>query len=357
MGVVSKGTPLDPIKTTHMAKTSIHFKPAKVGSIEAHNERTQAYLDGVLKSGRQFYFFKDLSHLNKSIVNPAYKGMTCAEIFERQKEQYKLKTGQKPNLEDRVVTNPKTGKTRTISGWSPIREGVVPIKEDTKLDDFKSFIDWCAGNGLKVIRIDLHFDEGYENNKHERTFNRHAHIVVDWLNWATGKTAKLDANKMSEAQDIIAESLGMERGEKKLESGKEHLAPAQFREKKAEEYAILLEEENQRLKKENDTLKSVNTGLKAKIQDTWQYKGRAEAAEAALEAKERTHKEEIKALKESLAKANTEAEKAETTISHYRSENNMLHKELQKESVRANRWERMYNELLHPDNPKKGISR
>lgn len=301
-----------------MAKTSIHFKPAKVGSIEAHNERTQAYLDGVLKSGRQFYFFKDLSHLNQSVVNPAYKGMTCAEIFDKQKEQYKLKTGQKPNLEDRVVTNPKTGKTRTISGWSPIREGVVPIKEDTKLEDFKPFIDWCAANGLKVIRIDLHFDEGYENSKHERTFNRHAHIVVDWLNWATGKTAKLDSSKMSEAQDIIAESLGMERGEKKLESGKEHLAPAQFREKKAEEYAILLEEENQRLKKENDTLREVNTGMKAKIQDSWQYKARAERAETALEAEKKAHKEflnqkdvEVSELQKKLVEAKKRAISAE----------------------------------------------
>lgn len=348
-----------------MAKTSIHFKPAKVGSIEAHNERSQTYLDGVLKSGRQFYFFQDLSHLNQSIVNPAYKGMTCAEIFEKQKEQYKLKTGQKPNLEDRVITNQKTGKTRTISGWSPIREGVVPIKEDTKLEDFKPFIDWCAANGLKVIRIDLHFDEGYENSKGERSFNRHAHIVVDWLNWATGKTAKLDANKMSEAQDIIADALGMERGEKKLESGKEHLAPAQFREKKAEEYAVFLEEENQRLKKENDTLREVNTGLKAKIQDSWQYKSRAESAEADLAAEKKAHKEDIakanriiEEAKKAAENAGKRADEAELTISHYRAENNNLRKEIQRLSVVANRWERMYNELLqHPVEPQKGISR
>ena len=320
-----------------MAKTSIHFKPCKVGSVEAHNERTQAYLDGVLKSGRQFYFFKDLSHLNQSIVNPAYKGMTCAEIFEKQKEQYKTKTGQKPNLEDRVITNQKTGKTRTISGWSPIREGVVPIKEDTKLEDFKPFIDWCAVNGLKVIRIDLHFDEGYENSKHERTFNRHAHIVVDWLNWATGKTAKLDANKMSEAQDIIAGALGMERGEKKLESGKEHLAPAQFREKKAEEYAILLEEENQRLKKENDTLREVNTGLKAKIQDSWQYKARAERAETALEAEKKAHKEflnqkdgEVSELKEKLVEAKNRAISAENREMEVRRDRQAAEKEVRR---------------------------
>lgn len=333
-----------------MAKASIHFKRCNVGSVEAHNERTQEYLEGVQKSGRYIYFFDDRTHLNRSWVNPTYKGMSCAEIFEKQKQAYRDIIRQEPNLKDSIITNSKTGKQRTVSGWSPLREGVATIKEDTKLEDFRPFVEWCRNHGLDVVRIDLHFDEGYEDEECNRKYNHHAHIVVDWLNWETAKTAKLDAKKMSEAQDVIATALGMERGESKLISGLEHLAPAQYREKIAEEKAIIL-------KRENEKLREVNTGLKAKIQDSWQYKSRAEAAEAALEAKERTHKEEIKALKEALVKANTEAEKAETAISHYRSENNRLHKELQKESVRANRWERMYNELLHPEEPKKGISR
>lgn len=354
-----------------MAKTSIHFKPAKVGSVEAHNVRSKAYMDGVLKSGREFYIFQDLSHLNQSIVNPAYKGMTCAELFEKQKELYKLKTGQKPNLEDRVITNKKTGKTRTISGWSPIREGVIPIKEDTKLADFATFIKWCESNGLNVIRIDLHFDEGYENNKGIRTFNRHAHIVVDWLDWNTGKTAKLDAQKMSEAQDVIANSLGMERGEKKIVTGLEHLSPTSFKEKKAQEHIAKLElenmrlsDENTKLKLDNDTLRQANTGLSAKYMDRWQYKGRAEKAEADLESEksargeDRTNYERMIAkLREDLVNEGRRIDESELVISSYRRENNNLRKEIQRLSVVANRWERMYNELRHPDEPKKGISR
>ena len=112
-------------------KTGIHFKPANVGSVEAHNERSQEYLDGVKRSGREFYFFPDLTHLNKSVVNPKYENTTCKEIFEKQQELYIQKFKQKPNLKDRVVKNKKTGKERVISGWSPIREGVAPIKEDT----------------------------------------------------------------------------------------------------------------------------------------------------------------------------------------------------------------------------------
>ena len=346
-----------------MAKTGINFERCNVRAVELHNDRAPEYLESVMKSGRGLYIFQDRTRMNKSIVNPNYSGLSVAEIFERQKSRYKEKVGQEPNLKDRVVVNKKNGKERVIAGWSPLREGVCPIKEYTNLEDFKPFIDWCADNGLKVIRIDLHFDEGYENEKKERKYNCHAHIVVDWFNWSTGKTAKLDAIKMSEAQDIIAESLGMERGEKKQETGKEHLAPAQFREKKAEEIAIKLEEENRLLKAENDTLKSVNTGLKAKIQDTWQYKGRTEAAESLLEAEKTAHKEDMKRMEAEVANFKKMAEisekranDAELAISHYRSENAILQKENKRLTVVSNHWERKYQELIHPDDPKKGLS-
>ena len=346
-----------------MAKASIHFKRCNVGSVEAHNERTQEYLDGVRKSGRDLYFFQDLSHMNQSIENPKYKCMSCAEIFEQQKALYTRKTGQKPNLKDSVITNKKTGKERVVSGWSPIREGVAPIKENTKLEDFAPFIKWCEDNGLNIIRIDLHFDEGYENSKGERTYNRHAHIIVDWMDWNTGKTAKLDANKMSEAQDVIAVSLGMERGEKKVDTGRFHLNPAEFREKKAEEVRIKLEEENKQLKKDNDTLRKANTNLSAKYLDRWQYKGRAEKAEADLAAEKKAHKEDIakasriiEEAKKAAENAEKKADESELVISSYRKENNNLRKEIRRLSIVANRWERMYNEQLHPDTPKKGIS-
>ena len=320
-----------------MGKTGINFERCNVGSVELHNDRAPEYLESIIKSGRGLYIFQDRTRMNKSIVNPNYNGLSCSEIFERQKARYKEKVGQEPNLKDRIVVNKKTGKERVIAGWSPLREGVCPIKEDTKLEDFKPFIDWCADNGLKVIRIDLHFDEGYENEKKERKYNRHAHIVVDWMNWSTGKTAKLDAIKMSEAQDIIAESLGMERGEKKQETGKEHLAPAQFREKKAEEIAIKLEEENRLLKAENDTLKSVNTGLTAKIEDTWKYKSRAERAETALESERKAHKEDLRQkdtviseLKEKLVEAKNRAISAENREMEVRRERQAVEKEVRR---------------------------
>lgn len=129
--------------TYGMAKTGIHIKRANVGSVEAHNLRTEQYLAGLKKAGVNIYFFQELSHNNRSWVNPRYKGKTCEQLFKEMIEEYKAhhKKHQAPALKDRTMTNKKTGKEYIVAGWSPIREGVVPIKEDTKLSDFKPIED------------------------------------------------------------------------------------------------------------------------------------------------------------------------------------------------------------------------
>lgn len=228
-----------------MAKTGIHIKRANVGSVEAHNLRTEQYLDGLKKAGRSIYFFQDQTHLNQSWVNPLYQGKTCEEIQKDLIELYKEKVGQSPQLKDRTRTNKKTGKEYTVAGWSPIREGVVPIKDSTTLDDFKLVKDWAKSKGLDVIRIDIHHDEGYRNeDTGETKHNRHAHIIFDWVDHGTGKTLKLDEKDMSEFQDIVAESLQMERGVAKAISGAEHIDHAEFRQRMAEQATKEMEEKS-----------------------------------------------------------------------------------------------------------------
>ena len=326
-------------------KTSIHFKPCNVGSVEAHNSRTKEYLEGVQRSGRELYFFQDLTHTNRSYENPRYKGKSCAEIFELQKARYKDLVGQEPNTKDRTVINKKTGKERTISGWSPIREGVAPIKEDTKLEDFKPFVEWAKANGLNVVRIDLHFDEGYQNEKNERKMNLHAHIVVDWMDWNTGKTAKLNAAKMSEAQDIIADALGMERGEKKIDTGKEHLSPTEQREKKAEEHY-------KKLVKEIEELQKTKTGIVAKIEDSWKYKSAAEEGEKKLkqflahfERFRKEYEELVGNLKKKLSEAEKEANRAKNEASSLRETNNKQYDEIYKLKAVVRHWKDKYDDL------------
>ncbi|MCM1531060.1 MAG: hypothetical protein NC048_05580 [Bacteroides sp.] len=243
-----------------MEKTGIKIKRCNVGSVEDHNKRTEQYLDGLEKAEKRLYFFPDLTSNNVSWENPRYNGKSCQTLFNEAITLYKEKVGQAPQLKDRDKINKKTGKKTTIAGWSPIREGCSPIKEDTSIEDFKPVVDWARGNGLDVIRIDLHFDEGHIDAKtKERKLNRHAHIVFDWVDHDTGRSIKLDEKKMSELQDVMAIALGMERGTPKSETGLEHIPAAEYREMKATE-------ETQRLEREAEELKQNNQWLEKKLE-------------------------------------------------------------------------------------------
>ena len=245
-----------------MAKTGIKIKRCNVGSVEAHNKRTKEYLEGLEKAGKPLYYFPELTPDNVSWENPRYEGKSCQTLFEEAKALYKEKVGQAPQLKDRERISKKTGKKKIIAGWSPIREGCPPIKEDTTIEDFKPVVDWARDNGLDVIRIDLHFDEGHDDAEtKERKLNRHAHIVFDWVDHNTGKTIKLDDAKMSELQDIMAAALGMERGIPKVETGLEHIPAAEYRERKAAESARKLEVKSEDLESTNKQLKQENDSL------------------------------------------------------------------------------------------------
>ena len=232
-----------------MAKTGAHFTPCNVGSVEKHNERDPEYLKSVEASGRNIYFFQDQTRNNSSWVNPDYHGMSCKEIFERLKQLYIEKVGQAPQLNDRERVNKKTGRVYKVAGWSPIREAVIPTKEDTTLADFKPVVDWLKGKGWNVIRIDLHKDEGYENQvTGNKKMNYHAHLVVDCLDHNTGRTVKLSDDDMSlkGIQGIIADALGMERGNAKEVSGVNHRTVEQQREWAAAQHVIELDKEARR---------------------------------------------------------------------------------------------------------------
>ena len=199
-------------------KTGGHWRPCNVGSVEAHNERQQEYLESVKNSGRNLYFFQHLTKDNSSWVNQSerYKGKTVEEIQEEQKKKYEEKFCQKPQMAEKKRVNKKTGRETTVSGWSPIREMCPPIKADTKIEDFDYFRQWAERHRLNILRIDLHKDEGYyDEETGEYKMNYHAHVVGDFFDWETGKTIKLGKEFMSEMQTILAISLGMERGERK----------------------------------------------------------------------------------------------------------------------------------------------
>lgn len=228
-----------------MPKTGIHITPCNIGSAELHNERNKEYLERLDASGKKTYdIYRDETHLNRSWVNPDYQGRTLPEVLEDLRREVKEKTG-------RAMQEKAT----------PIREGVCPILPTTQLSDFSPVVEWYKSHGAAVIRIDLHHDEGHTDAvTGERKHNHHAHVIVDYIDHASGRSVKLTKEDISELQGVLAAALHMERGTSKAETGAKHLAAQEYREKKAGENAARLEARCQELEKQMAQEQQEHTG-------------------------------------------------------------------------------------------------
>lgn len=228
-------------------KTGIKFKPCNVGTAEVHNRRDRAYCEAIAQKYGHTYFWEEYRHLNQSWRNPSYPKI-LRELLEEMKVLVKQKTGRSMQCKPVEVKDRKTGKKITRSGCSAIREGCPPIKPDTQIEDFFPFIHWLEKYGIKVISIDLHHDEGHPDPETDDLLpNHHAHIIVDWLNHKTGKTVKINQEVCKQMQTVLAESLGMERGTPKEDSGIEGLSAIEYKEKMAAEHVRKLKHERRML--------------------------------------------------------------------------------------------------------------
>lgn len=175
-----------------MAATSINIQPIKGGS-EIHNRREKALS----------YVREELSPLNEHHETDTVESR-MAEI----KARYTETTGQQMQKKA-----------------TPIREGVIVIGADTKMEHLQDFAQKCEQRfGIKAFQIHIHRDEGHMNAKDWKP-NLHAHIVFDWTDKG-GKSIKLNRQDMSEMQTLLANSLQMDRG---VSSDKKHLSALQFK--------------------------------------------------------------------------------------------------------------------------------
>ena len=211
-------------------KTSINIKPCNIGSSEAHNRRTAEYLAHIGKE--KFYVRTDLMAANETWVAPDFGGTSLSERYNQIAAMVKEKTGRAMQTKERERVNKKTGKVTVVRGSTPLKEGVVVIKDDTTLEQLRRFCEVCKERwGITALQIFIHRDEGHYSVPNDTATwkpNLHAHIVWDWMNHDTGKSCKLDEKAMSDMQTLLAECLDMERGSSKEQTGKEHLERADF---------------------------------------------------------------------------------------------------------------------------------
>jgi hypothetical protein len=181
-----------------MTKTSINIQPVK-GNSEAHN----------LRKTKLDYAFPQNKHKNQSVVLEEIRP-TLSRIEKCIKE--------------------KTGRSMQKKA-TPIREGVVVLGKKSAKDEMDKLKFMCEKIeqkfGIKTMQIHIHEDEGHKDRKTgELKQNRHAHVVFNWVNEDNGRSHKLKKQDMAQMQTIVAESLGLERGQS---SDKKHLHSIEFK--------------------------------------------------------------------------------------------------------------------------------
>ncbi len=223
-------------------KASVHVKPCNIAQSELHNRRDPEYIKKL--NPKILYVRLELTKHNASYVAPGMEGVSLQQHLESIRVMVKMLTGR-------------------------------AMQEEVEKK-------W----GIKALQVHLHRDEGhYENPSDENTWvpNYHAHIIWDWMDWKTGKSIKLNADDMSTMQDMVAEALDMERGQKKSETGLDHLERNDFILQKQEKEKKRLEEEKR--KAQSEKAKAENKANEAKEEAKKAVEEKDEAEKKAQEAK------------------------------------------------------------------------
>ena len=313
-----------------MAKTSINIKPCLVTSSGAHNRRLAEYLANIRKE--KIYIRTDLMAKNETWVSPELGDTSLEERNRQIAAMVKKKTGRTMQTKDRKRMNKKTGKVTVVRGSTPIKEGVVVIKEDTAMEQLRHFCEVCKGRwGITPLQI--------FNDKTTWKPNYHAHIVWDWMDHDTGKSCKLLPQDMSEMQTILAEALGMERGTSKELTGREHLERTDY----------IIAKQKRKAKKAQAAKQQVEAELKAVKGELRTEKLKNSAAEvgtAILDgigsmigtSKVKRQQQQIDDLTQKNERLHSEIKKLNKTIDRERREHEQTAKRLQGEIDRIYDW-------------------
>jgi len=127
-------------------------------------------------------------------------------------------------------------QAKATKDYSPLWEGVInlpePSPEVTPERQISIVQQWCkeyeAITGHKVLRADVHLDEGYIDADGKPHFNAHAHVMCDRTD-EKGRVKKLRSTVLRELQDMTAEVTTLQRGIDSRKTGRKHIGHQHFR--------------------------------------------------------------------------------------------------------------------------------
>ena len=236
------------------AKASINVKAVKSNS-EHHNNR----------ESELGYVYTELT-----VNNDKYIEQTVNEAEKECREYCKEVSGRK-----------------MMANATPIREAVVNLNaHHTQEDVLKLADDLKEKFGIDCFQVHIHRDEG----KAKDDLNYHAHLLFKWQdrrkeikgekNPQHGKVLRFGRGVMSQMQTVVAESLNMERGQRKTNQMPDRLEPIEY--KRQQEQKLLestlerlyevqqegaeLTHDNRILQEQNDSLEQKKNRAKARAE-------------------------------------------------------------------------------------------
>ena len=229
-------------------------------------------------------------------------------------------------------------QAKATKDYSPLWEGVINLPEPspdvTPAHQIQIVRQWCkdyeAMTGHKVLRADVHLDEGYIDADGKPHFNAHAHVMCDRTD-EKGRVKKLTSTVLREVQNMTAEVTTLQRGIDSRKTGRKHIGHQHFRfdaeknrldvekpkadlarlQKKSKEWsdADLAKIKDLQAKLDGEPARQAAALAAQKLQLDEQYrqdraalKASGEAKQADYQALKRAHEGAIEALKESTKK-------------------------------------------------------
>ena len=126
-------------------------------------------------------------------------------------------------------------QAKATKDYSPMWEGVINLPDPadaTPQQQIEIVKAWCVEyekmTGHKVIRADVHLDEGYIDELGKPKFNAHAHVMCDRTD-DKGKVKKLTSTVLREVQNMTAAVTTLQRGLDARTTGRKHIGHQNFR--------------------------------------------------------------------------------------------------------------------------------